>query len=108
MGQTLRTKNMRPLIHSERAMSILAPLLVGVVLFAVWEIACRAAQVPIYLFPKPSDIALKFAADWPSLLKALWMTMRVALQAFAAAVIIGTLIAFVFVQSRAVEMSLFP
>jgi NitT/TauT family transport system permease protein len=99
---------MRPLIQSERAMSILAPVAVGVVMFAVWEIACRTMNIPIYLFPKPSDIAAKFVEDWPSLLTALWMTMRVALQAFAAAVIIGTLIAFIFVQSRAVEMSLFP
>ncbi len=99
---------MRPLIQSERAMSILAPVAVGVVMFAVWEIACRTMNIPVYLFPKPSDIAAKFVEDWPSLLIALWMTMRVALQAFAAAVIIGTLIAFIFVQSRAVEMSLFP
>ena len=36
------------------------------------------------------------------------MTLRIAFQAFAAAVILGTLIAFLFVQSRAIEMSLFP
>jgi NitT/TauT family transport system permease protein len=98
----------RPLAQSEIAMSIVAPLAVGLLMIAVWEIACRTANVPVFLFPKPSDIAAKFAAEWPTLLKALGMTMRVALQAFAAAIIIGTLIAFIFVQSRAVEMSLFP
>jgi len=89
-------------------MTILAPLAVGLLMVALWEIACRAANVPIYLFPKPSDIAAKLVADWPSLFKALLMTMRVALQAFAAAIVIGTLIAFIFVQSRLVEMSFFP
>jgi len=99
---------MRALVRSETAMTILAPLAVGLLMVAVWEIACRTANIPIYLFPKPSDIAAKLAAEWPSLFKALDMTMRVALQAFAAAIVIGTLIAFIFVQSRLVEMSFFP
>jgi hypothetical protein len=99
---------MRPLAQSETAMSIAAPLLVGLVMVAVWEIACRTFNVPVFLFPKPSDITLKLASEWPSLLKALGMTLRVALQAFAVAIVLGTLIAFAFVQSRAIEKSLFP
>ena len=99
---------MRPLMQSETATSILAPALVGVMLIAVWEIACRVGQVPIYLLPKPSDIAAKFLTDGPALLGALGMTLRVAVQAFVAAVVLGTLIAFLFVQSRIVEKSLFP
>jgi NitT/TauT family transport system permease protein len=99
---------MRALVRSETAMTILAPLAVGLLMVAVWEIVCRTANVPVYLFPKPSDIVAKLVAEWPSLFKALGMTMRVALQAFAAAIIIGTLIAFIFVQSRLVEMSFFP
>jgi len=74
----------------------------------IWELACRIANIPVFLLPKPSDIAGKLANDWPDLLSALGMTLRVALQAFVAAVVIGTVIAFLFVQSRAVEMSLFP
>ena len=99
---------MRPLAQSEAAMSITAPLLVGVVMVLIWEIACRVFHVPVFLFPKPSDIGLKLASEWPSLLRALGMTLRVAFQAFATAVVIGTLIAFVFVQSRAIERSFFP
>jgi NitT/TauT family transport system permease protein len=99
---------MRPLVQSETAMSIVAPLMVGVVMVAVWEIACRTFHVPVFLLPKPSDVASKLINEWPSLLAALGMTLRVALQAFIASIIIGTLIAFVFVQSRAVERCLFP
>jgi NitT/TauT family transport system permease protein len=89
-------------------MTITAPLLVGVVMILMWEIACRVFHVPVFLFPKPSDIGHTLASEWPSLLRALGMTLRIAFQAFAAAVIIGTLIAFVFVQSRAIERSFFP
>ena len=99
---------MRPLIQSETFQRIAAPVLVGVVIVAVWEVACRTADVPPILFPKPSDIAEKLVADWPPLLRALAMTLRVTLEAFAAAVIIGTLTAFLFVQSRFIEISLFP
>ena len=99
---------MRPLAQSEAAMTVCAPLLVGVAMVLGWETACRVFHVPVFLFPKPSDIWLKLASEWPSLLRALGMTLRIAFQAFATAVVVGTLIAFVFVQSRAIERSFFP
>jgi len=99
---------MRPWAQSEAAMRIVAPLLVGILVVILWEIVCRAAEVPRFLFPKPTDIAAKFAEDGWTLVRALGTTLRIAFQAFAAAVLIGTLIAFLFVQSRAIEMSLFP
>jgi len=89
-------------------MTIAAPLALGVIIVVIWEIACRALHIPPFLFPKPSDIAAKLMSDWPALLGALGMTLRVALQAFFAAIVIGTFIAFLFVQSRAIEMSFFP
>src|SRR6478672_4298827 len=76
----------RPLAQSEAFMTVAAPLAVGVLAVAMWEIACRSFNVPIFLFlPKPSDIAAKLASDWPTLLAALGMTLRIALQAFFAA-----------------------
>ena len=99
---------MRPLVQSELAKTIAAPMLVGVAMVVIWEVACRAFNIPIFLFPKPSDVAVTLAADWPTLIGALGITLRIALQAFVAAIIIGTLIAFLFVQSRAIEMSFFP
>jgi NitT/TauT family transport system permease protein len=99
---------MKPLLQSEAFVRIAAPLAVGVVLFALWETGCRLASVPVYLFPKPSDIFASLIHNGPSMLRALMVTLRVTLQAFAAAVVLGTLIAFMFVQSRAIEVSLFP
>ena len=61
---------MRPLAQSEAAMNVAAPLLVGMAMVAMWEIACREFQVPVFLFPKPSDIGLKLASEWPSLIRA--------------------------------------
>jgi len=92
----------------ERLWIIFAPLLVGVVLLSVWEAACRLFEVPQYLFPAPSAIATSFQEHWSYLLTSLWTTVRVTLQAFAFAVVVGTLIAFMFVQSRFAQVALFP
>ena len=99
---------MKPLLQSETFVRIAAPLAVGIILIGIWEVGCRVASIPVYLFPKPSDIYLSLIKNGPSLLRALMVTLRVTLQAFAAAVVLGTLIAFMFVQSRAIEVSLFP
>jgi len=87
----------KPLLQSETFVRIAAPLAVGVVLFGLWEVGCRLASIPVYLFPKPSDIFQSLVHNGPSLLRALMVTLRVTLQAFAAAVVIGTLVAFIVV-----------
>jgi NitT/TauT family transport system permease protein len=98
----------KPLIQSERFVRIAAPLAVGVALLGGWEWACDHWQVPIFLFPKPSDIWHSLIKDWPALTRALVTTMWITFQAFLCAVVLGVAIAFLFVQSRFLEASLFP
>ena len=99
---------MTPLARSERFRAFAPPALTGIVLLGLWEGACRVFAIPEFLFPAPSAIAAVFLKDSPTLFRALGSTMEVTLAAFVCAVVVGTLIAFVFVQSRAVERSLFP
>jgi NitT/TauT family transport system permease protein len=87
---------------------MLPPLTVGVIMLAVWELACRALTVPSYLFPAPSAIAQSFIVDVPGLMHALWSTLRVALVALGLATAIGSLIAFLFVQNKLIERCFFP
>ena len=91
-----------------RVADIAPPLVVGVLFIAGWEACCRAFGIPSYLVPMPSLIAKTLAADAPALLHALWITLRVTLIALALAVAIGTVIAFLFVQSPIIERSFFP
>jgi len=86
----------------------LAPVATGVVVLAAWQAFCVLREVPSYLFPTPTDIGASLAAGLPGLLAALWSTLKVTLLAFALSVVIGTLIAFLFVQSRLIEISLLP
>lgn len=87
---------------------LLPPLSVGVMMLAVWELACRAFTVPSYLFPAPSAIAYSFIIDVPGLMHALWSTLRVALVALSLATVIGSIIAFLFVQNKLIERCFFP
>jgi NitT/TauT family transport system permease protein len=87
---------------------VAAPVLVGALILCGWEWACAAWNVPAYLFPRPTQIWRALIVGWPGLLAALGSTLRVTLAAFAAAVALGTLIAFLFVQSRVIELSLLP
>jgi NitT/TauT family transport system permease protein len=99
---------MRPLIAHPWFGRIMAPLSVGVLLLVFWEWACDYWEIPPYLFPAPTAIVKAFLDGWPVLLHGLWSTLRVTLLAFAASVIVGTLIAFLFVQSKLIELSLLP
>jgi NitT/TauT family transport system permease protein len=95
-------------ISNNRFARAVPPALVGVLILALWEGVCRGAHIPVYLFPTPSEIAIRFVQQWSVLLHALNATLIVFSQAFLISVILGTLIAFVFVQSKIVEMCLFP
>jgi NitT/TauT family transport system permease protein len=92
----------------DRWLRVAAPLLVGAVFLALWQAAVRAAGVPVYILPAPSDIALSLWVDGPSLLGSLLVTLRITLAALAAAAVLGGLIALVFSLSRIVEISFFP
>jgi NitT/TauT family transport system permease protein len=99
---------MRPLIDQPWFAPVFAPLIVGALLIGIWQFCCRYFEVPIYLFPAPSDIAESLAENWPQLLHALGSTLEITFAAFALATIIGVSTAFLFIQSRWIEMSLLP
>ena len=87
---------------------IAAPTLLGVALLAVWQLVCSTFAVPEYLVPSPLRIAQTLAEDWTLLSSALMTTLKITFLAFALAVVLGVAAAFVFVQSRILEISLFP
>ena len=89
-------------------MAVAMPLGVGVVLLGMWQFFVWYYEVPKFLVPTPMLIGQTLIEDWGLLSKSLMVTLKVTFFAFFLAVIIGTLVAFLFVQSRVVEMSFFP
>ena len=97
-----------PLLSRPAVQRVAAPLAVGVLLLLAWQATCTALAVPAYLVPTPTAIGHALVEDWSLLCGSLWVTLRITMLAFALAVVVGTAAAFIFVQSRLIEASLFP
>ena len=85
-----------------------APIAVGVFFLAAWHFVVQAFGISKFVLPPPAAVFQTLIADWGLLFGSLLITLKVTFGAFFLAVLIGTAIAFLFVQSRAVEASLFP
>ncbi|WP_323750266.1 ABC transporter permease [Marinobacter sp.] len=97
-----------PLIQNERFVQIAAPLVVGVLVLLMWQLTVMAFEVPKYIVPSPVDIGQSLVSDFSSLFNALLMTLKVTFLAFAISVVVGVAASLLFVQSKWIEISLFP
>ncbi|MFM7580443.1 MAG: ABC transporter permease, partial [Microcystaceae cyanobacterium] len=86
----------------------LAPMLVGLLTLAGWELAVQVNHIPPYLLPGPLLIFKTLIQDSPVLLPALGTTFKITICAFLAATISGLGIAMVMAQSSWLEKSLYP
>ncbi len=84
------------------------PLGVALCFLLAWQGLVLAWELPPYLLPGPLLVAQVLVQDAALLFSALLNTLWVTLLAFLAATVLGVLVAFSFVQSRAVERALFP
>ncbi|RHR06138.1 ABC transporter permease [Pseudoflavonifractor sp. AF19-9AC] len=76
-----------------RVVSILAPIASFLLIFAIWEAACRINEIPAWFLPMPSEIFKSMVVDfqdyWPHLL----VTLQCVLIGFLIAIPVGLLIA---------------
>lgn len=86
----------------------LPPLLLGLLLLTVWEIACRSLQVPTYFLPPPSAVAVSLVERAPLLAGSALQTFRMALQALLAAALIGGGLALAVSMNRPAERAVRP
>lgn len=93
---------------AERALRIAVPVAMLVLLLAVWQVYVVAAEVPHYILPSPVRIAQAMATDWPVLLPALLVTLKITFLALAIALFGGVALAVLMAQSRWIELALYP
>ncbi|RFA28430.1 ABC transporter ATP-binding protein [Alkalilimnicola ehrlichii] len=98
----------RYLIHNERFVQIAAPLAVGLLFLFLWEAVVWVNDMPHYILPGPTDVVKALVNDFPVLFRGLLMTLKVTLLAFLIAVVLGVATSLLFVQSKWIEVSLFP
>jgi NitT/TauT family transport system permease protein len=98
------TRNRLP----HRWLRVLAPALIGLIALAAWQVAVVANNVPVYLVPSPIVVLETLVNERTLLLNSLLVTLGIALTALGISIVVGALVALLFVQSRWLEMSLFP
>ncbi len=93
---------------SERILRIAVPIGMLVLAVVVWQAYVVITGQPKYILPSPVDVAIALGTDWPTLLPALWTTLRITFIALALALIGGAGLAIILVQSRWIELALYP
>ncbi len=97
-----------PLLARPEVQRVFYPALVAIVLLGLWQGLVVYFKVPVFLVPSPLRVAQVLVSDAPLLFGALYTTLKITLFAFVTATVLGVLVAFAFVQSRAVETAFFP
>jgi NitT/TauT family transport system permease protein len=97
-----------PLMARSRVQRVAYPLLVGLVLIALWQGLVTGLELPPYLVPSPLLMMKTLFTDWAALGASLWVTVKITVLAFGVATVAGVLISFLFVQSKRIETALFP
>jgi NitT/TauT family transport system permease protein len=85
-----------------------APGLVGIAFVVLWGALVHVLDTPFYLVPSPLLVLRTLVHDAPLLVSALLVTLEITGLALALALVLGVTLAFLFVQSRTIEVSLFP
>jgi NitT/TauT family transport system permease protein len=97
-----------PWLQRPSVQRVFYPLLVALVLLALWQGLVVAFAIPHYLVPSPLRVATVLVSDAALLFGALVTTLKITVLAFVCATALGVAIAFAFVQSRVIETALFP
>lgn len=97
-----------PFLQQPRVQRVFYPVMVGVVLVAIWQCLVTGMELPPYLVPSPYLMMETLIKDWVPLGNALLVTLKITLLSFVLATVAGVLISFLFVQSKRIETALFP
>ncbi len=85
-----------------------APFVSTALLLGLWELACRAGHLPVYLLPAPSAVAVALADNLQTLFASAWVTLSTALLALALAAAIALPLALAAALSPLVEKAVQP
>ncbi|WP_421760653.1 ABC transporter permease [Devosia sp.] len=94
--------------RSEKIMRIAIPIGMLVLAVIAWHLTVVLNNIPKYILPAPADVAKSLLTDYPTLLPALWVTLRITFTALFLALVGGVALAILLVQSRWIELALFP
>lgn len=92
----------------ERILGMVIPAVMVLLAIALWQTHITVNNVPKYIMPAPGDVALALWTDWSTLMPSLLVTLRITALALLIALIGGVGFAIILVQSKWIELALFP
>ena len=92
----------------EKVLRIVIPVTMLLLAILAWHLFITINQVPRYILPSPADVAGSLWNDWGTLYPALLVTVRITFTALILALIGGVALAILLVQSKWIELALFP
>lgn len=98
----------RHISNSLRLVRLAVPVLVLILVVVVWDVYVRLAHVPHYILPGPGLVLQTLVADWDILIPAFLVTAKITFLALGLALVGGLVLAVLLVQSRWVELAVFP
>ena len=93
---------------TERILRIVVPLAMVALAIGLWQLHITVNQVPRYIMPAPGDVAGALVKDWGTLSLSLLVTVRITFMALLLALIGGVGLAIILVQSKWIELAIFP
>ena len=84
------------------------PLLVLLVIFAVWWLAAEQEWVPRYLVPRPAEVWDTIVSQWASLMHHSYVTFYETVIGFLLASVLGLAAAVLIAYSRTMDKALYP
>lgn len=93
---------------TEKVLRVVIPIAMVLLAIGLWQLHIVVNQVPRYIMPAPGDVALALWNDWGTLSPSLLVTIRITLLALAIALVGGVGLAIVLVQSKWIELAIFP
>lgn len=93
---------------SDRLLRVLVPAGTLMLTIGLWQWHVTANQVPRYILPGPGDVAMALQADWATLYPSLLVTLSITFSALFIALLGGVSLAIILVQSKWIELAVFP
>ena len=103
-----RRSQARAAVIRRRRLRRLAPWLVGAGVLLLWEAACAAFAIPVFILPAPTAVAVSIAKWSEPLLANAAQTLTTTLYGFAVAVVVGMTMGVIIGSSRLVYHGLYP
>lgn len=92
----------------EKILRIVIPLTMVALAIGAWQLHITINEVPRYIMPAPGDVIAALYTDWGTLSPSLLVTLRITFLALAIALIGGVGLAIILVQSKWIELAIFP